>query len=213
MSFISARRLAAGLSVIGLTGLSACTPGELLALLGPNGSVPAGASASAQPGGSAGKRAPDPAKDATFTAFKAKVDAAAGDPEKSLKLFIAALVHYEQDATLAKEMMTLVADSGELTEDETSRSGFRFLPARDIYWSTLDRNPALGKAYLQAAGANPEDSVVIDHDYAAIDKGVNGARAKFFVAVGGGKRSRPVSLKLNDGRWQVSEFSSIVVQI
>lgn len=219
--------LAAGCLAIALSGLAACSPAQLNALLGAAQGAQPGATASTAPGAAAASPAPgqkaepmaDPVKDAAFAAFKAKVDAAGSDPERMAKLFVAAFSQYKKDAKLAKEMMTLAADAGELTADPTSRSGFRFIPARDIYWTTVDRNPALGLAYLKTAadadGASPEDSVVIDTEYAAQDKGVNGDRAKFFIALqdGSGKRPRPVSLVLKDGRWRVNEFSSIVVQI
>jgi hypothetical protein len=235
MSQFVNRRLALACLVAATAGMSGCTPAELAALLGPSVSTqkPAGGAAvaestSKQPvktgiikpgaGGEAASEA-DPAKDALLAKFKAKVDGAGSAPEQTAKLFVAAFAQYDKDAALAKAMMTLVADDGELTQDPGSRSGFRFIAAREIYWATVDRNPSLGRSYLRAKadadGANPEESVAIDYTYDAVDKGVNGARAKFYIPFqdGTAKRPRPISLIQTNGRWKVTEFSSIVVPI
>ncbi|MNY64251.1 hypothetical protein D3C86_2013310 [compost metagenome] len=64
-----------------------------------------------------------------------------------------------------------------------------------------------------------ETHVVIDEEYAAVEKGVDekAGTAKFFMKLndelGAGKRSRPLSLKKVDGVWKVSEYSSVFVQI
>jgi hypothetical protein len=209
-----ARRLVSGIAVAATLTLTACTPAELTSLLGaasPDRPAASGDTASSKPPA-------DPAADARFAAFQAKVEAASGDPGKIAKLFVAALAYYGKDATLAKEMMTAACGESELSVDPSSRSGFSFIPARGIYWAGVDRQPTLGQAYLAPGaidGANPEDTVVIDDDYNALDKGVQGDRAHLFIALqdGSGKRPRPITVTRADGKWRVTDFSSIVVPI
>ncbi|MFN3430023.1 MAG: hypothetical protein ACK46X_08720 [Candidatus Sericytochromatia bacterium] len=164
-----------------------------------------------------------PASSKAVEAFRAKVEAANGDARAIAKLFIAGLVAYEQDATLGRALMTLTVIEGDLVPSADSPSGFAFFNAREIYFRTLDRNPKLGRAYLDqpASGdaADVEAHVMIDDDYAAVEKGVNEAAgtAKFYMKLneelGAGKRPRPLSLKRVNGAWRVSEYSSVMVQI
>lgn len=159
---------------------------------------------------------------AAVEAFAKKVEAAHGDPRVTAQLFMAGLVAYEKDAALGRALMTLVVVDGDVQANPTSPSGLAFISPREIYFRTLDRNPALGRAYLDepasADGADVETHVVIDDAYAAVDKGVNeeAGTAKFFIKLnelGAGKRPRPLSLKRVEGVWRVSEYSSVFVQI
>jgi hypothetical protein len=156
-------------------------------------------------------------------AFQVKVDAAKDDARAIAKLFIAGMVAYEKDAKLGRALMTLTVIESDLVPSKDSPSGFAFFNAREIYLRTLDRNTKLGRAYLDsppaADGADVETHVMIDDDYAAVEKGVNeeAGTAKFYMKLndelGAGKRPRPLSLKKVDGVWRVSEYSSVFVQI
>ena len=187
---------------------------------------PAKPATPADPAKPAGGSDDDKVKDAYFEKFKAKVEAAKADPEKTLKLFIAAYAQYDKDAQLSKELMTLFmepfggpAGFGDVERDPISRSGLRFAAVRNNYWREMDKNTKLVLIHLKNASdadsENPEDSVLIDYDYKAADIGVNGDSAKFYLFINppNGKRSRPVKLRKVNGAWRVQEFSSITIQI
>lgn len=223
------------LGLVALLALSGCTlsPAAINALAaaaaGTPGAVP---SAEPSPAGSPAAR-PEatqtpaspaaPASSKAVEAFRAKVEAANGDARAIAKLFIAGLVAYEHDDTLGRALMTLTVIESDLVPSADSPSGFAFFNAREIYFRTLDRNPKLGRAYLDkpASGdaADVETHVMIDDDYAAVEKGVNEAAgtAKFYMKLneelGAGKRPRPLSLKRVNGAWRVAEYSSVMVQI
>jgi hypothetical protein len=217
------------LALVALLALSGCSlnPAALDALVTaaagtPNAGTPVAApsptsSPAARPEATATPSTP------AVEAFRSKVEAANGDARAIAKLFIAGLVAYEHDAALGRALMTLTVIDSDLVASADSPSGFAFFNAREIYFRTLDRNPKLGRAYLDKAAsgdaADVETHVMIDDDYAAVEKGVNEAAgtAKFYMKLneelGAGKRPRPLSLKRVNGAWRVSEYSSVMVQI
>lgn len=224
------------LALVAVLVLSGCTlnPATINALANAAAGTPnAGPSAAPSPTASSTpepeatqapkKPAVDPESSKAVEAFRAKVAAAEGDARAIAKLFIAGMVAYEKDATLGRALMTLTVIESDLVASADSPSGFTFFNAREIYFRTLDRNTKLGRAYLDKAAsgdaADVETHVMIDDDYAAVEKGVNEAAgtAKFYMKLneelGAGKRPRPLSLKRVNGAWRVAEYSSVMVQI
>lgn len=217
--------------------LTAGCTGAGLAELAP---VLAAASGTRQDGGPGGHEAgtgraeptgnttrPEPAGDAgegeatapSFIAFKARVEAAAGDPRLTAKLFVEAMIRHEQDADLSRAMASLVVVEADLIDAPESPSGKDFTPGRRYIYDQLAPRPYLLREYLDDAArigeADLTAHIMIDDDYQAIGKGVDeeAGTAKFFIKVFNdkGTRPRPISLARRDGRWRVSEYSSLFV--
>jgi hypothetical protein len=83
----------------------------------------------------------------------------------------------------------------------------------------VDRQPTLPGLYFDkpenAMAADAEAHVVIDTEYKAVDKGVQGDLATYYMAQSGdaNKRPRPLKLEKQADGWRVSNYSSIVVPI
>jgi hypothetical protein len=83
----------------------------------------------------------------------------------------------------------------------------------------VDRQPTLPSLYFDkaenATAPDAEAHVVIDTEYKAVDKGVQGDLATFYMAQSGdaNKRPRPLKLERKPEGWRVSNYSSVVVPI
>lgn len=161
----------------------------------------------------------DPATAQTVTAFKAKLADALPDPEKVARLFMVAFAHYPTDKQLAIGLMMLCCTDGERQADASSPTGFTAPAARAVYWPGVDRQPTLPGLYFDtpenATAADAEAHVVIDKEYKAVDQGVQGDLATFYMAQSGdaNKRPRPLRLEKKADGWRVSNYSSVVVPI
>lgn len=165
-----------------------------------------------------------PEQEAFFGTFMGKVDAAGDDPEKMARLFIAAFAWWERDSKFAKELMTLTLYSGEVSEDQSSRSGLKIPQSRDTYWPGVDRHLDLPYVYFpskeKALEANAEANVLIDNEIGS-EHGIlaGGKEAVYFVKFGieTDRMPRPIRLRIEDrateakGKWRVNNYSSIVV--
>lgn len=160
-------------------------------------------------------------QEAFFGTFMGKVDAAGGDPEKMARLFFVAFAWWERDSKFSKELMSLTCYNGEVSEDQSSRSGLK-LNERG-YWLGVDRQPTLPYVYFpskdKAMEPNAEDFVLVDNEIGS-EHGIlpGGKEAVYFVKFGieTDRMPRPIRLRIEDkgeakGQWRINNYSSIVV--
>lgn len=194
-------------------------------------STPASTSASATPATSAtpnatGATSLDPELAAAIkvevAAFTERLAADETDPYKVARLFIEGLCAYQRDEMLSRGLMALTLVPGEVREDPKSPTGINFVGSRDIYFRTIDRQPDIGKVYLDdPSNVNADDvasHVFFDEDYKALDKGVDEAAgtAYLFLKVtnpANPKASRPIRLRRTEGVWRVNEYNSLMVAL
>ena len=206
-------------------GASPAPGASAAATAAPTATASAGASASTAPivAPSAGGAA-DADLQVVADAYMAAVDAAAAqDPERVARLFVAGLVACDINLKLGRAMMGYAMWSRSATDSAASPTGFEPQVSDEIYFRTLERDTKLGRYYLDKveAGDLPfdeaADHVVIDKEYKAIDQGLSqdGKMWTFYVKVNhpNNVRSRPVRLQQDGSRgWRVSNYSSLMVQ-
>ncbi|MEB3223566.1 MAG: hypothetical protein VKS61_15950 [Candidatus Sericytochromatia bacterium] len=218
--------------------LAGCSPEAIKAVAAAaadgrsNAATPAGAAdTAAKPAGDTAAKpaanepaaAPSAAR-VLYDKFVAKADEAKDDSRMTARLFVWAFCYYAKDPKLAKAMMSYLTYKMDLRMNPESLSGYDFTQSRNIYWSTIDKNPARMLVHLKNGEADLADldkgieGVIIDDDYAAAQKGewdsstyTKEAKYYIFTFPVGKIRPRPVALIIEDGRWKVREYSSFAV--
>ena len=133
-------------------------------------------------------------------------------PETAAAIFVAALITYEFDETVARACMTRIVDDGYLTNGELSRS-FDYLIEVGI-----DRHSEIARSYVD--GATPENGYALPEPPWTIrferdrrfDLGDGEYRVK--VVTSGQGTSRPVTLRRDDaGHYRIAEASTLFVGV
>lgn len=191
--------------------------------------APAASSAPAASGAPAASSAPaSPAATGAHAEAVAHLKAQAKereeDPVAFAKLVVQALAYAVQDVTVATEMLAYLSDNTLKAADAKSSTGFVMGPTYLRFMvTTLEKEPFHAYFYTRPGFSTSADwkavadQVLIDEDYKAVQKGVEGSYAYYYFKVRNDLRtSAKLTLSLGKSEagpkaWRANNLSSLYV--
>jgi len=142
--------------------------------------------------------------------LKDAYDAAAGDSDEALLLFMNALLLVEEDQEAGYAAVAYMSRPNDQWQDATSPTGVKPSKMAEEGLQRITGKPHVVRSYTGGAGSgysmsNPETvelSIKETRDEAS-------DRVKYFIWSAGKDNASPITLRAANGRWYVDEWSSI----